>query len=50
MLLPIILVFVFYKYNSIDFLVYAGWILLVFSIVVIFLAGGEFRKKGEAPK
>jgi protein-S-isoprenylcysteine O-methyltransferase Ste14 len=49
MFLPIIMVFAFYNYCSLDFLVYAGWILLVFSIVVIFLAGGEFRKKG-APK
>jgi len=50
MFLPIIMVFVFYNYYSLDFLVYAGWILLVFSVVVIFLAGGEFRKKGGAPK
>jgi len=50
MFLPIILVFVFYNCYSLDFLVYAGWILLVFSVVVIFLAGGEFRKKGGAPK
>jgi protein-S-isoprenylcysteine O-methyltransferase Ste14 len=50
MFLPIILVFVFYNYNSFDFLVYTGWILLVSSVVVIFLAGGEFRKKGGALK
>jgi protein-S-isoprenylcysteine O-methyltransferase Ste14 len=50
MFLPIILVFLFYNYYSLDFLVYAGWILLVFSVVVILLAGGEFRKKGGAPK
>lgn len=50
MFLPIIVVFVFYNYYSLDFLVYAGWILLVFSVVIIFLAGGEFRKKGGAPK
>jgi protein-S-isoprenylcysteine O-methyltransferase Ste14 len=50
MFLPIILVFVFYNYYSLDFLVYAGWILLVFSVVIIWLAGGEFRKKGGAPK
>ena len=49
MFLPIIIVFAFYNYYSLDFLVYAGWILLVFSVVIIFLAGGEFRKKG-APK
>jgi len=50
MFLPIIMVFVFYNYYTLDFLVYAGWILLVFSVVIIFLAGGEFRKKGGAPK
>jgi protein-S-isoprenylcysteine O-methyltransferase Ste14 len=50
MFLPIIMVFAFYNYYSIDFPVYAGWILLVFSIVIILLAGGEFRKKGGAPK
>jgi protein-S-isoprenylcysteine O-methyltransferase Ste14 len=50
MLLPIVLVFVFHNYYNLDFLVYSGWILLVFSIIVIWLAGGEFRKKGGAPK
>jgi len=50
MFLPIILVFVFFNYYTLGFLVYAGWILLVFSIVIIFIAGGEFRKKGGAPK
>jgi len=50
MFLPIIMVFVFYNYYTIDFLVYTGWILLVFSVFIIFLAGGEFRKKGGAPK
>jgi protein-S-isoprenylcysteine O-methyltransferase Ste14 len=50
MLLPVILVFVFYNYYRLDFLVYAGWILLIFSVVIIWLAGGEFRKKGGAPK
>ena len=49
MFLPIILVFVFYNYYKLDFLVYAGWILLVFSVTIILLAGGEFRRKG-APK
>jgi protein-S-isoprenylcysteine O-methyltransferase Ste14 len=44
------MVFVFYNYYKPDFLVYTGWILLVFSVVIIFLAGGEFRKKGGAPK
>ena len=50
MFLPIVMVFIFYNYHSLDFLTYAGWILLIFSVVVILLAGGEFRKKGGAPK
>jgi len=50
MLLPIIMVFAFYNYYSLDFLAYAGWILLVLSVIIILLAGGEFQKKGEAPK
>jgi len=50
MFLPIITVFDFYNYYSLDFHVHAGWILLVFIIVIILLAGGEFRKKGGAPK
>jgi len=50
MLLPIIMVLVFYNYYTLDLLVYAGWILLAFSVVIIFMAGGEFRKKGGAPK
>ncbi|MGD8545779.1 MAG: hypothetical protein PVH12_06340 [Candidatus Bathyarchaeota archaeon] len=50
MFLPVITVFAFYNYYSFDLLVYAGWTLLVFSLVIILLAGGEFRKKGGAPK
>jgi len=50
MFLPIILVFVFYNYYGFDFLVYAGLVLLAFSVVIIFLAGGEFREKGGALK
>jgi len=50
MLLPIIMVLVFYNYYTFDLLVYAGWILLAFSVVIIFMAGGEFQKKGGAPK
>ena len=50
MFLPIIMVFAFYNYYRLDFLVYAGWIVLVFSVVIIFLAGGEFRRRGEAPR
>jgi protein-S-isoprenylcysteine O-methyltransferase Ste14 len=47
---PIVMFFIFYNYYSLDFLVYVGWILLVFSIVMILLVGGEFRKRGRAPK
>ena len=43
------MVFFFYNYYRLYFLVYAGWIVLVFSIVLILLAGVEFRRKG-APK
>lgn len=50
MLLPIIMVLVFYNYYTLDLLVYVGWILLAFSVVIIFMAGGEFRKKGGAPR
>jgi hypothetical protein len=44
MLLPILMVFAFYNYYSLDFLVYAGWILLVFSVVVIFLVEKSVNK------
>jgi len=50
MFLPIIMVFIFYNYYGLDFLVYAGWVLLVFSILIILLAGYEFKKKGGAAK
>ena len=50
MFLPVIMVFVFYNYYTLGFLVCAGWILLVVSVAIIFLAGGEFRKKGRVPK
>lgn len=50
MFLPVVMVFVFYNYYDLNFLVYAGWILLVFSVVIILLAGSEFRKKGGASK
>jgi len=50
MLIPIIMVFFFYNYYHLNFCVYTGWALLVFSIVIIFLAGYEFRMKGGTPK
>ncbi len=46
---PIVLVFVRYNYYALNVLVYAGWILLAFSAGLIFVAGGEFRKKGGVP-
>jgi protein-S-isoprenylcysteine O-methyltransferase Ste14 len=50
MFVPITMVVVCYNYYSFDLLIYAGWILVVFSVVIISWAGGEFRKKGGAPK
>jgi protein-S-isoprenylcysteine O-methyltransferase Ste14 len=45
--LPIILVFIFFNYYRLNLVLYAGWIVLAFSVVIILLAGYEFRKKGE---
>jgi protein-S-isoprenylcysteine O-methyltransferase Ste14 len=50
MLIPIIMVFFFYNYYHLNFCVYTGWALLIFSIVIILLAGYQFRMKGGAPK
>jgi len=50
MVLPIILVFIFYNYLGLDLVVYVGWILLAFSVVIIFLSGHEFQNKGGVPK
>jgi len=50
MFLPIMLVFVFFNYYSLDFLAYARGILLAFSVAIIWLAGGEFRKRCGAPR
>lgn len=50
MFLPIVLVFLFFNYYGLDLLMYAGWILLAFSIVIILLAGYEFQKKGGVPE
>lgn len=50
MFMPIMLVFVFYNYYGLDLLVLAGWVILVFSVFIIFMAGGEFRRKGGAPE
>jgi protein-S-isoprenylcysteine O-methyltransferase Ste14 len=45
--LPIILVFIFFNYYRLNLVMYAGWIVLIFSVVIILLAGYEFKKKGE---
>ena len=50
MFLPIVLVFLFFNYYGLDLLMYAGWILLAFSIIIILLSGYEFQKKGEVPE
>jgi protein-S-isoprenylcysteine O-methyltransferase Ste14 len=50
MLIPIIMVFIAYNYYQLNFCVYTGWALLVFSIILILLAGYEFMMKGGAPE
>jgi len=50
MFLPIVLVFLFFNYYGLDLLMYAGWALLAFSIVIILLAGYEFQRKGRVPE
>ena len=44
--LPIILVFIFFNYYSLDLVMYAGWLVLAFSVVIILVAGYEFKKEG----
>ena len=44
------MVFITYNYYHLTFCVYTGWALLVFSIIIILMAGYEFGKKGGAPK
>lgn len=50
MVLPLILVLVFYYYLGLNLLVYAGWIVLAVGLILVFLAGYEFRRKGEVPE
>ena len=50
LIIPIIMVFIFFNYYQLYFCVYAGWALLIFSIVLILLAGYEFGMKGGAPE
>ncbi len=49
MSLPLILVFFFYNHYRLDFLVYSGWLLIGFGLILIFLAGAEFRRHGGSP-
>jgi len=44
------MVFITYNYYQLNFCVYSGWALLIFSIVLILLAGYEFGMKGGAPE
>lgn len=50
MVLPIILVFIFYNYMGLYLLVYAGWTVLAIALMLEFLAGHEFQKKGGVPR
>ena len=50
MVLPIILVFIYYNYLGLDLLVYVGWTILAVGLFLVFLAGHEFQKKGRVPK
>lgn len=50
MVLPIILLFIFYNYLGLELLVYVGWIVLAFSIIIEFISGHKFQKKGEVSK
>jgi protein-S-isoprenylcysteine O-methyltransferase Ste14 len=50
MFLPVVLVFLFFNYHGLDLLMYAGWVLLASSIIIILLAGYEFQKKGGVPE
>ena len=50
MSLPIILVFIFYNYYDLDLLVHVGWAIFAVGLILVFLAGHEFQKKGGVPK
>lgn len=47
---PVVMVFVFYNYYMFAMFVYLGWLLLVLGFVIVFLAGGEFRRRGGVPE
>lgn len=40
----------FYNYYGLDLFTHAGWALMVLSVILIFMAGGEFRRKGGVPE
>lgn len=50
MVLPLLLVFVFYNYLGLGLLVYAGWMVLAAGLILVFLAGHEFQQRGRVPK
>jgi protein-S-isoprenylcysteine O-methyltransferase Ste14 len=49
MVLPVVLVFIFYNYYDLDVLIYVGWIVFGAGFFLAFLAGYEFQKKGGVP-
>lgn len=50
LLVPVVMAAAYYDYYGLASIVYAGWALLVLSVFLIFMAGGEFRRKGGAPE
>ena len=50
MLVPIVMVFFYYNYYELGYLVIAGWSLLSLSIILVLLAGYEFKMKGGHPE
>ena len=50
MILPLILVFIFHNWLKLTLLVYMGWIVLAAGVIIVFLAGHEFQKKGGVPE
>jgi protein-S-isoprenylcysteine O-methyltransferase Ste14 len=48
--LPIVFAFLFYNHHGLDICVYLGWILMAAGVVIVFLAGGQFRERGGAPE
>ena len=50
MILPIILIFIYYNYLGSNALVFCGWMILVVGVVLVFAAGHEFQQKGGVPE